>query len=410
MRYYIGVLFLSTVFISSVGADERVLTFDEAVARTLCGSPEINVAEDGVGEQQGLRRQYGLYPNPIFSYSVENIWGNKDWRGWESAESRFELGQFIELGGKRKYRNRFGDYQVSAAEADYEAHKISVLNQLLKAFTDVAGYQELLDLALEQTETAESIHGATCDQVDAGKVSPIQQNKTAIGLATAKIDVEKAAVNFEKAKERLSLIWGEACPDFDMVDWDFYELEEPQPLEQCISLCADHPELMRAYFEYLSSRQNLKLEKAGAIPDITVVVGCKTLHESHQTGMILGAAIPIPVFNLNQGNVQKARFESQRILEEYRTVQILLENKLSIAYKELMRTYKETEQIRSTILKNAQESFECVLEGYTEGKFEYLDLLDAQSTLFYVKERYIEALINYHKNSADIKYFNCQDD
>ena len=83
-----------------------------------------------------------------------------------------------------------------------------------------------------------------------------------------------------------------------------------------------------------------------------------------------------------------------------------LENKLAISHKELVRSYNEAEKIRSTVLKSAVQSFELAKEGYKEGKFEYLDMLDSQKTLFEVRERYIQALLNYHQSRADIEYLN----
>lgn len=57
--------------------------------------------------------------------------------------------------------------------------------------------------------------------------------------------------------------------------------------------------------EHLAAHQNLNLEKSLAIPDVTVTLGYKTLQDTGNKGMILGASIPIPLFNQNQGNIQK---------------------------------------------------------------------------------------------------------
>ena len=108
--------------------------------------------------------------------------------------------------------------------------------------------------------------------------------------------------------------------------------------------------------------------------------------------------------------MQKARAEIQQTRDQYLELELALENKLSIAHRELIRAYKEAEKIRSTVLKAATQSFELAKEGYNEGKFEYLDMLDSQKTLFEVRERYIQALLNYHQSIADIEYLNTQED
>jgi cobalt-zinc-cadmium efflux system outer membrane protein len=387
-----------------------VLTFDEAVFKTLSLSPKLRIADSEIYEKAGARTQSLLYPNPVAGYSVENVLGNKDWHGWDAAESRYEIAQLIELGGKRRYRYQTARFQYYAAQAGFEAKKIFVLNRLLKLFTLVIAAQENLELTLNQAMIAEEVFQTVSAKVEAGKVSLIQKNKAEIALVTAQINSQRAKADFSKSKERLSILWGNACPDFDRACFPFYEVVLPTPFETCLEDLRANPELLRSHMEHLASHQNLKFEKSLAIPDVTVAFGYKTLQDTGNKGLILGASIPIPLFNQNQGNVQRARAQTFKAQDQYIELELALENKLSIAHIDLMRAYQEVEQIRSTVLKTAAQSFELAKEGYQEGKFEYLDMLDSQKTLFEVRERYIQALLNYHQSMADIEYLNTQED
>jgi cobalt-zinc-cadmium efflux system outer membrane protein len=388
---------------------ETTLSFDEAVSKTLSLSPKLRIADSEINEKAGLQIQSSLYPNPVAGYSVENVFGNKDWQGWEAAESRYEIAQLVELGGKRGFRYQTAKFQYHAAQAGFQAKQLSILNRLLKLFTLVVAAQENLDLALSQTKIAEEVYKTVTAKVEAGKVSLIQQNKAEIALSTAKINQEKAKADFSKSKERLSVLWGSSCPDFDRASFPFYEINLPVPVEECLADLRGNPELLRSQMEHLSAHENLNLEKSLAIPDVTVTLGYKTLQDTGNRGLIFGASIPIPLFNQNQGNVQRARAQKNKAHDQYIELQLALENKLSIAHKDLVRAYREAEQIRTTVLKTAVQSFELAKEGYTEGKFEYLDMLDSQKTLFEVRERYIQALLNYHQSMADIEYLTQED-
>jgi cobalt-zinc-cadmium efflux system outer membrane protein len=389
---------------------ETTLSFDEAVSKTLSLSPKLRIANSEINEKAGAQTQSRLYPNPVAGYSVENVFGNKNWQGWEAAESRYEIAQLVELGGKRGFRYQTARFQFYAAQAGFEAKQLFLLNRLLKLFTLVVASQENLALAVDQTKVAEEVYKTVTAKVEAGKVSLIQQNKAEIALSTAQINLEKAKADFSKNKERLSILWGYSCPDFDRVSFPFYEINLPIPFEECLSDLRGNPELLRSQMEHLAAHQNLNLEKSLAIPDVTVILGYKTLQDTGNKGLILGASIPIPLFNQNQGNVQRARAQTLKAHDQYIELELALENKLSIAHKELVRAYNEAERIRSTVLKAAFQSFELAQEGYKEGKFEYLDMLDSQKTLFEVRERYIQAVLNYHKSIADIEYLNTQED
>lgn len=407
---FLFLIALSYLFSACLIANEQTLSFDEAVRRTLCLSPKLRIADSEINEMIGETIQSSVYPNPIASYSVENVFGNKHWKGWESADSRYEIAQLIELGGKRGYRQQTAKLQYYASQANYEAVKLALLNRLLKLFTTVVAAQESLQIAFEQTKIAEEVYKTVSTKVDAGKVSLIQQNKADIALASAQISLENAKTDFANSKQSLSILWGCPCPDFDQVCFPFYELEMPLPLEHCISDLRENPELMRSQMEYLAAHQIVHYAKSEAIPDVTVVLGYKTLQDTHNRGFILGASIPIPIFDRNQGNIERARSAANKSYEEYLDLELALENKLSVSYKDLLRAYQEAELIRTTVLKKATQSFELAKEGFREGKFEYLDMLDSQRTLFDIMEQYIQALLDYHHSKADIEYLNTQED
>lgn len=388
---------------------ENILSFDEAVSRTLSLSPKLRVAGSEINEKAGSQVQSSLLPNPVAAYSVENVFGNKNWQGWEAAESRYEVGQLIELGGKRGFRYQTATFQFYAARAGFDAKQLSILNRLLKLFTLVAASQENLELALDQAKIAEEVYKTVSAKVEAGKVSLIQQNKAEIALSTAQINVEKAQTDFYKNKEKLTILWGHSCPDFEKVAFPFYDIHSPTSLETCLSDLRSNPELLRSQMEHQAAIQNLNLQKSLAIPDVTVTLGYKTLQDTGNKGMILGASIPIPLFNQNQGNIQNARAQTIKTHDQYIDLELALESKLFVSHKELVRAFKEAERIRTTVLKAATQSFELAQEGYREGKFEYLDMLDSQKTLFEVRERYIQALLNYHQSIADIEYLNTQE-
>lgn len=382
------------------------LSFDQAVAKTLSYSPKLRIADSEINEAAGVKTQSALLPNPVAGWSVENVFGNKDWQGWESAESRYEIGQLIELGGKRGFRMQTAKFQFFAAQAGFEAKQLALLNRLLKLFTLVIVAQENLEIAWDQTKIADEVYKTVVAKVEAGKVSLIQQNKAEIALSTAQINLDKAKAEFIKSKGRLSILWGAMCPDFDRAYYPFYEIDIPTPLEKCLCDLRENPQLLQSQMDYVAAHHNLNLQNSQAVPDVTVSLGYKTLQDTGNKGMIIGASIPIPLFNRNQGNIQKARAQRAKAQDQYIDLELALENKLSISHTELMRAYKEAEKIRTTVLKAAAQSFDLAKEGYKEGKFEYLDMLDSQKTLFEVKERYIQALMNYHQSRADIEYLN----
>ena len=57
---------------------------------------------------------------------------------------------------------------------------------------------------------------------------------------------------------------------------------------------------------------------------------------------------------------------------------------------------------QKNILPSARKALDQAEYGYGRGAFSFLDLLDAQRTLFDVQESYLEALKVFYKNKSQI--------
>jgi len=76
---------------------------------------------------------------------------------------------------------------------------------------------------------------------------------------------------------------------------------------------------------------------------------------------------------------------------------------LGEAFKELSTAYAEAVALKKEVLPGAQAAFDAAGEGYRLGKFNFLDVLDAQRTLFKAKEQYIMSLAAYHRSAAEVE-------
>lgn len=383
---------------------EDIITWEMAQTRALNESYDLSMDYTLIEEREGEQTQALLFDNPIFSYSVENVFGNKHWRGWRAAESRYEIAQPLVIGGKRCHSAKSAEYRICAAEQGYEASQFAVLNGLSKAFLVVAARQELASLADFQKQIAEEILATVSQKLEAGKISPIHRSKATLQLANTELALENAHVNLQVARENLAVFFSIVCPDFSAVFFPFFAVNCPRAFEESVHEIRMHPALLQAEYEQLASEEGLLFERSSRIPDLIVSVGVKTVQKTHETGMTFGAMFPLPFFNRNQGNIQRVTAESRRLCEQIESIELRLENRLSIAHKELTRAYDQAVRFKTSVLQLAEEAFEYAKSGYEEGKFEYLDLLDAQKALFESQERYIDILLDYHIKCADLEY------
>ncbi len=76
---------------------------------------------------------------------------------------------------------------------------------------------------------------------------------------------------------------------------------------------------------------------------------------------------------------------------------------LTKAYQSFSSAYTEAAELDKNVLQGAESVFEASKTGYSRGKLDYLNVLDAQRTLFEAKARYINAITSYHTAKADVE-------
>ena len=62
----------------------------------------------------------------------------------------------------------------------------------------------------------------------------------------------------------------------------------------------------------------------------------------------------------------------------------------------------DLESLRRDVLPGAQLAYENATKGFDLGKFSFLDVLDAQRTLFQARNQYLRALTDTHRAAAEI--------
>ena len=118
---------------------------------------------------------------------------------------------------------------------------------------------------------------------------------------------------------------------------------------------------------------------------------------------VAGVAIPIPVFDRNQGGILESRYRMAQAEKERQAAEVQIKTALAGTYQTLSAAYFEATALKSEVLPGAQNAFDAASEGYRQGKFSYLDVLDAQRTFVEAKVQYTEALSTYHKAKTDIE-------
>ena len=379
------------------------ITLPEVLAYALLHNPELAVYAWEMRISEAGELQASLLPNPEIEIEVEEVGGTGENSGFQAAGTTLKLSQLIELGNKRSRRTRIASLQNRLVGWDYEAKRLDVFTKVANAFVDVLAAQRQLELANELTRLSQEVLNTVTQRVEAGKNSPVETTKARVALSSVRIEQKHACQYLESARKRLAATWGSRSVAFEHVVGQFDNVLPVPPENQLLRLLTQNPDIARWAVEMEQRHAILDLEKAGTIPDPSVRGGIQHFNETDDTSFVFGFSIPLPLFDRNQGDVLAAKHNIAKAQQQRRVAELAVHTAVVDAYQGLAIAFTEVTDIKKDVLPGAQSAFDAAGQGYRQGKFNYLDVLDAQQTLFEAKGKYVESLAAYHKNRVEME-------
>ena len=375
------------------------LTLSQAVEAALRNHPQLAGYPLEFQAIEGRVVQASLRPNPELSVDVENVWG--DLPGTSLSETTYGISQLLEL-GKRSARIRKAEAEREVIRRESEIARLNVVADVKRAFINFLSARKKHELNREAHGIASLLANAVSDRVAAGAVSPIEETRAKVTLAVSSADLERSAREVETARRELAASMGESTPSFDSLSGDLEEDLSVPAGDNAAAHIAATPDVTRWVAEVERRSAVLNAERTLTIPDVTLKGGLKRFRETSETTFVLGFAVPLPLFNRNQGAIREAEAQRAKAHTERKATEVLLHSQVGQRRAALAAAAREASLLRQDALSGARSAYEAVNEGYRLGKFRYLDVLDAGKALVETRLRYLDALTALNLARVDL--------
>ena len=307
------------------------------------------------------------------------------------------------LAGKIGHREGIAEGEGRLTGWDYEAARLDVLAETKKAFVAALAAQEHVTLAEEAVKLGEEVDRAVGEMVSAGKTSPVAAKEASVALSLERLRLARVRRQADAARRRLAARWGETQPEFTLVRGDLHRVDAVPPAVALEELIVDNPDLARWEDAVDLSRSRVESQQAEAWPDLTLTGGVKQIRELDIYSYLVGFAVPLPLFDRNQGGIGEANATARRVEEDRRAARVRVESEFRSAWADLHFAAREAGTLSESVLPGARDAFEATREGFKQGKFTYLQMLVSQRTLFETREQLIASLATYHQAVADVE-------
>lgn len=373
------------------------LSLDDAIGRALQSNLDLAAVRRETEAAAALRSQAGRYLNPSISYDVEQLRGGQ--RG-----SGVGVSVPLEIGGRRAARILAADRATDVARTEVDLRAAEVRAAAIQFFFDVVAAQEREQLARGSVDLALRAVDVASRRVQAGRVSPVEETRARVAESSARVELSQARTELDNARGRLVALFGEGAAPFGPVQGgERVRLPEAPPDADLAGRIAVAPELVRVRAEIERRDAVAGLARTQRLPLVVVNAGTRTLVENGQRASSLGVSLVVPIFDANQGNIREAVVRAEQARQQLAAAEVRLRAEVQAARQRLLGARREAELVRGEALPGATSALDATTRGFELGKFGFLDVLDAQRTLFAVRSQLVRAVADAYRAAADLE-------
>lgn len=380
------------------------VSFGEAALLALENNPGLQPFNPALRAADGKILQASLRPNPTLEGRIENILGsNGNTRGFDAAESTAAISQLIENGGKLEARRAVEVANKALVQTEYQIARRELFAEVSKAFAQALAAQEKVSLYMQLVELNESFLPEIDKRIEAGKATAVEKVRAKTAVTIARLATQQAQREFRAATLRLAATWGSTSPGFARVSGTLGELPSPADQATLEKRLYAHPAYQKESRAVLKSVAENRLAITNGKSDVTVQGGLKHFWEGNdEVALVVGVSIPLPFNNWNQGEIASTKAEIEVAQKQRDAKMSALKAELNASMQMLASIRAEVETIKSDLLPGAQEAFDGVQDGYSKGRFGYLDLIEARRNLTEARVQLLTANAAYHESAAEI--------
>jgi cobalt-zinc-cadmium efflux system outer membrane protein len=379
-----------------------VLTLVEALNRAGASSPFQDAAAAGIRAAEAQRRVAGLRPNPSIVGEAENVAGTGIYQGLRSSETTVGLSLPFELGGKRGARIAVADAQIERAGLQAEIARADLRLRVTQTYNAAVAAQHRIGIAEDQLGIAAEVLRAARARVQAGRASPLEEQRADVARIFAEGTLERVRRSAEAASGNLARLLGMPVGQLDRSWFDTVPSIGaflPRRTSRTLTVAAARADLDTATAQ-------VRLARSQRMPDLTVSASARRLEQTNDVAAVFGISIPLNVFNSGRASIAVADAQREQSDAQRRIALLDAEQDVATAQTEAENAATSARNATGPALATAIEAARIARIGYREGKFGQLDLLDAERTLRETRTAAIDALAALHDAQARLERLN----
>ncbi|MDB5240482.1 MAG: hypothetical protein JWP57_1107 [Spirosoma sp.] len=376
----------------TTGTDSLRLTLPQAEDQFRQHNLSLLATRLGIDEYRAYQAQAKLFANP--TVYIEQMPYNRQTREFmpvkqSNSEQVIQVQQLLLLAGKRNKQLALAATNTRIATDRFDDLARTLSYQLHSAFYDLHYQQQALRVYEQEMNTLSQTVTLYQQQYDKGNVPLKDLARLKAYLFNLASERKQRLAQIADDQATLSVLLNTApeqpiSPVLDDMDPD--PRRNPALLypDSLVAMAERNRPDLRAYRDQVTAeRQNVTLQKAVAVPDLTVQ-GTYDRNAGYIPNYFgVGVGMALPFFNRNQGNIQAARIRAQSSQQLASGYLLQVEGELQRSLTKAL----QADELYRTFDRRFNSDFSRLIEGVTLNYrkqnisvVEFLDFFDSYKT------------------------------
>jgi cobalt-zinc-cadmium efflux system outer membrane protein len=384
------------------------LTIDQAIDRLIRENLGLRAKAHEIPKSHADVLTAGLRANPLMFFDAQRVPYGSGGRGTSiqnGTEYDINFNHPLDLSGKRRARIEVACRAVRVLEAQYQDAVRLEIDNLYTSFVNVLGERETVRYAEASVEGLHRVLSTTREQLENKVISEADLLRVKGQLDAAELGLLDARELLHDAKQGLCVLINipiEQVDGLEIRESIHDRLPPLPPVDELKSMAlSSRPDLAAWRLGIARAQADVRLAERNRFQDVYLLYQPYTF-EGGVRSWALGATVPLPVYNRNQGNIQRAKINISQVKTELSAEEQRVVAEVARAHREYNLTRTMVARIERELLPDALRVRDTVYHQFTLGEVDAIAFLSAQKAYNDVVRQYRDTAVRHRRSMLRI--------
>jgi cobalt-zinc-cadmium efflux system outer membrane protein len=404
MRYlFLFLLFFCTTSVLA----QKEITITQALQQARLNNPDLKVAKYDIALTATDTISAGLQINPSLNFQILQLLDphflpdNTNLLSRNSRQFWMQLTKQFQIKNQRKNKIDFAQKTYQMSKFMYEDTERNLFFVVANQWLDTWILQKRVAIISESQANIDTLVKINQNKLKNEVITKTELIRTQI--LSEQFDAQLIALNREYMNNLQILRYFIGTNDsLNIAEGQFMNMDISAPADTLLQKAlTERIDVKLAKSHLQVHESNLTLQKSLAYPKPELGFIWNPQNAVPYGGIF--ATFPIPIFDKNQGNIQKSKIAIEQVQAMAETLDLQIRSEIKRAYFDY-----ETQKMRFAQFKKIVEQSQIVLNtiryAYLRGNTTIIDFLDAQRTLYGSQQDYNDALYQLKKSYINLLF------